>query len=647
MAVAAHHIAFGAAAASLIAVGIRLASLAAADGLDRLLAAAALVAATAVLEALGLGLVGWGGNPVALTAAALATWVLARALVPAPAVSVPAEAARAWRSSGPIARAAVLAAAGLAAGWTAWLVAYPFLGVDALAYHLTEIVTWVRSGHPGQVVTVTLEFPVGYYPVTNEVLLAWGTGIARSFAPAALAGPAALALAATAGWAALRALRVPTEAAVLAIVAVVSGPIVVLALAGPNTELPALAWLAVTAALCVGAARRPALLAPAIVAAGLAVGTKTTTALLVAVVLAVALIRERAHLRALWRPLALAIAAAAVVGGTWYVRNLLVHGWPLWPFQATSFSDQLPAAMRRLDFSFLDRPRATLRGREDEYAGMIAGYLVLLAGIVAAPVLARRRSVLAAAAVAALAVLAWMAAPFTGIADNPLVDLSISTVRYLLPAVAAAAAALALAARAGATARGVCDLAFAGAVVWNVIRDVELGRPFAPLASWLLVGAAAGALAAFAVGRLARGGAPRLPGGVRAGVVTALAAVGLVAVANGYLERHSRVRTFDAGVAHYLTDQPAYRRGSAPVDAGLLTLGILAGDRLRHPVRLIPAREPCARIRQRARHGWVTVRRNPFPQLVAPTTLAACLAGDRPVYADPFFTVYHFPTGAP
>ena len=58
------------------------------------------------------------------------------------------------------------------------------LGVDALVYHLTEIVTWARTGHPGQVVTVTQEFPVGYYPVTNEVLLAWGTGIARSFAPA-------------------------------------------------------------------------------------------------------------------------------------------------------------------------------------------------------------------------------------------------------------------------------------------------------------------------------------------------------------------------------------------------------------------------------------------------------------------------------
>jgi len=613
MAVAAHHIAFGAAAASLIAVGIRLASLAAADGLDRLLAGAALAAASAVLEALALGLVGWGGSPVALTAAALATWLAARSLVPAPAVSVPAEAARAWRASGPVARAAVLSAVGLAVGWTAWLVVYPYLGVDALAYHLTEIVTWAHTGHPGQVVTVTQEFPVGYYPVTNEVLLAWGTGIARSFAPAALAGPAALALAATAGWTALRALRVPGETAALALAAVVSGPIVVLALAGPNTELPALAWLAVTAALCAGAARRPALLAPAIVAAGLAVGTKTTTALLVAVVLAVALVRERAHLRALWRPLALAVAAAAVVGGTWYERNLLVHGWPLWPFQATSFSDQLPFAMRRLDFSFLDRPRATLRGREDEYVAMLAGYLVLLGGIVAAAVLARRRSVLAAAAVAVVAVLAWMAAPFTGIADNPVVDLSLSTVRYLLPAVAAAAAVVALAGRAGATARRACDLILAGAVIWNVIRDVELGRPFAPLASWLLIGAAAGVLVAFVVGRVWRGGAPRLPGGVRAGVVTAVAAVGLVAVANGYVERHSRVRTFDAGVARYLTDQPAYRGGAAPVDAGLLPLGVLAGDRLRHPVRLVPARESCARIRQRARTGWVTVRRNPFP----------------------------------
>ena len=35
----------------------------------------------------------------------------------------------------------MLSAVGLAVGWTAWLVVYPYLGVDALAYHLTEIVT--------------------------------------------------------------------------------------------------------------------------------------------------------------------------------------------------------------------------------------------------------------------------------------------------------------------------------------------------------------------------------------------------------------------------------------------------------------------------------------------------------------------------
>lgn len=123
---------------------------------------------------------------------------------------------------------------------------------------------------------ITYVFPVGNYPVTDEVLLAWGSGISRSFVPAALSTPGALVLFVLAGWAGLRALSVPRGVSALALAAVASAPLPVEQVTGPNTDLPALAWLACTAALCAGSVRRPALVAPAVVAAGLAVGTKTT-----------------------------------------------------------------------------------------------------------------------------------------------------------------------------------------------------------------------------------------------------------------------------------------------------------------------------------------------------------------------------------
>jgi hypothetical protein len=46
-------------------------------------------------------------------------------------------------------------------------------------------------------------FPVGAYPLVNEVLASWAAGISRSQAPALVWTPALIALTAAGGWIAL------------------------------------------------------------------------------------------------------------------------------------------------------------------------------------------------------------------------------------------------------------------------------------------------------------------------------------------------------------------------------------------------------------------------------------------------------------
>jgi hypothetical protein len=141
---------------------------------------------------------------------------------------------------------------------------------------LSQVVSWVHTGRPGAVETVSYEFPVGSYPLTNEVLTAWTTGIARSFVPVTLWQSGMVALLALSGWIGLRRLDVPRLPAALAVAALASAPALVAQLNGGKNDLPALAWLICTGALVAASPRQPRLLAPALVAGGLAVGTKTT-----------------------------------------------------------------------------------------------------------------------------------------------------------------------------------------------------------------------------------------------------------------------------------------------------------------------------------------------------------------------------------
>src|SRR5204863_3098137 len=148
----------------------------------------------------------------------------------------------------------------------------------------------------------------------------------------------------------------------------------------------------------------------------------------------------------------------------------------------------------------LDRPGATLEGQWATYRVALSGGIVLVAGGLLAPLWARRRGVIAAAAATLLATLAWASAPFTGAGAAPF--LQVNTLRYAIPAMAAGALALALSARTGRRARRWVALILLGAIGWSL--KAYLDDTYLPAEGTLALAALAGAAAAFAASRRPR-----------------------------------------------------------------------------------------------------------------------------------------------
>jgi hypothetical protein len=606
-----HHLGLAVAVGALAAGGWRVAPGA---GLERLVGAVVLAAAAAVGEALLLGLVGLGGSSVALVVAALATWGLARGAVrPARGLPAPAELLAWARGLDRLGAVALGAAGGLACAWSAWLFLHPALGHDMVLYHLPEAIQWVHGGQPGAIDRVISSVPVGSYPLTHEVLLEWGLAIGRSFVWAVLVTALAPVLIAAAGWLGLRALGVDRLVRVVCVAALVSPPAVLASQSGGASLDPAaLAWLVCCAALCACAvARREAvLLAPAVVAAGLAIGTKTTAAPLSLTVLAVAAWLLRRRLSGAVRALGAAGGLALAVGGVWYLRNIVDHGWPLWPFSAAPWGDPRPAIIAHADVKFIDRPGETLSRLDSYYLHHFGGPLLIFCGALAAAVLARSRTVLFAAAATLVSVFIWMNAPFTGVfGATRIFDIGTGdATRYLLPGAAAAVLTVALASRRGGWLRIGCVVLLTVAAAIGLRQTFALGFPSAPavgtpVAGMLMGGAAAAVLV---------WGAPRLRVRVWVGplagavAVLAFAALGALA-ADGFVRRHGETGTRESPLAAWFAGQPSWRDGSAPVSSTWSLVGTLAGDRLQHPLVLVDALDACARRRA---GGWLVVDRH-------------------------------------
>ena len=475
-----------------------------------------------------------------------------------------------------------------------------------------------------------------------------------------------LATLAAACWLTLRNVLVSPAVAGLATAVLVTNPLLVHQLNEPQNDLPAMTWLACTAALALGAGRRPALLAPALVAAGLAIGTKTTTAPMALAALAVGAYLARGRLRPVMGWLALALGGAFVVGGVWYARNLVDHGAPLWPFSEAPWGDPRPRLLALLDTSFLERPVATLDGRLGEYTARLGGGWLLL---LAAPLVVifgalgtrlerpLRRSLIVAGGLTLVGMLIWSTTGSTGLqrAEELLPGASgwpITAIRYLLPVVGVAVLGVAIATRAPRPAGLAATALLAVALAWSVVADARLGAPYTPPIGTLLVGAGVGVLAIGALTAATRRQRPAGgPGPAPAGALAVLAAVGvgclLTPAGNGFIERHVQVSKSTSpapGVIAWFLDQPGFAEGEGTIGfASRAVLGPLAGDHFTHRLELIPRKAPCGEVRRLAdRMPVLFIDPTWFDGIlgVLPYSTGRCLEPRSPAYEDGAYFVY-------
>ncbi|MBN1527641.1 MAG: hypothetical protein JW895_01170 [Thermoleophilaceae bacterium] len=606
------HVALALSVLALAGAASRVASPLSPDGLTHGVTTVVIAVCLAVAEALALGLVGLGTSAVALPAAAALTWIAAARLLPAPETGLTEQLARWWRGLAPAGRLVAGGLAGLSVAWLVWQLVHPAIGFDSSLYHYPFVAGWIENGRPGSSVALSYDIPYGNYPLTDEVANTWAAAISRSWIPLILWSPLMLGVLAAAGWLTLRNLGVGVAARALAVAAVVTPPVVLRQLNEAQTDLPALTWLACAAALATGTARRRTLLVPATLAAGLAIGTKPSTAPLAVAVLAIGAWSVRAELRRLAPWLVAGVAGAVVVGGIWYLRNIVEHGSPLWPFAPGPFGDPSPRFLGLVDRSFLDRPYATLDGHVGEYLDRVGGTWLL--PVAAVPALALgvfggrrlgpvRRPLVVSSGLALLMLLLWATAWGTGLSENPELKFAegfaLSGVRYALPAIACAAIAVALLTRLP----GLLDMAakslLALVIAWNVLELIDLGGPWVPPAAVVAGGALAGAgLAALA----SRARAPTLPR-LAVPALAVLAGLALSLAAPGVVERSAATAggtAYGREVIAWFADQPWFddEEGRPIAIASRGVVGQLAGDRFQHPLELVPQRASCAEVRR-------------------------------------------------
>ncbi|HEY3334695.1 MAG TPA: hypothetical protein VGK16_05595 [Candidatus Limnocylindrales bacterium] len=317
-------------------------------GLLTFLAAVGLVAYALVILTIGVCSILFATlEPIPLLLASLA-WLLPAGLLVAKRRGSwsPLERARRARAAiVPILRwPPVLLAAALVAATLCWRVflalRLPIVDYDGWSYHLVFVDVWLQ--HDALVPVLQRPWTAGY-PAAGELLTTWLMAFTRDDSLAGFTSllPIPLAIVVTAGLA--RAVGASRRTAALAGLVFGMTPALV-GLAG-TSYVDAASVAAVVATWWLGlrvvrAERDLSLVLLLGIASGLALGTKGSNALLVGLVVAVAgvaLLVElargtpRARREAAGRLVVLALPML-VLGGSWYLKNLLLFGNPLYPF---------------------------------------------------------------------------------------------------------------------------------------------------------------------------------------------------------------------------------------------------------------------------------------------------------------------------
>jgi Dolichyl-phosphate-mannose-protein mannosyltransferase len=236
----------------------------------------------------------------------------------------------------------------LALAWRAVLaVRLPVLDYDGVSYHLVTADVWIQTDHIGRV--PQRPWSDGF-PSDGEVLSLWLMLFDHNDGLASLTGllPIPLAAVATAGLA--RTLGASRRWAALAGLVVVAVPAVMFKANSTyvdNSVMAAVASAWFFGLRAMGAEtdrrRRIALAFLAGVAIGLGVGTKATLVIPLGFLsLAVLVAAFRVPPRRPWRDSVVELAALALpafaLGASWYLKNLVVFGNPMWPFTYGPFT---------------------------------------------------------------------------------------------------------------------------------------------------------------------------------------------------------------------------------------------------------------------------------------------------------------------
>jgi hypothetical protein len=252
---------------------------------------------------------------------------------------------------------AIIVALLLVLGTLAWrtflALRIPIVDYDGWSYHLVFVDVWIQ--HNALTLVPQRPWTAGY-PADTELLTTWLVAFTHSDALAGFTSilPIPLAIAAATGLA--RTLGADRRAALLAGLLLAMTPALI-ALAGTSyVDASSLAMVTATWWLGLRVIRGERDAAAALllgVAGGLAFGTKGTNLPLVAPILAVAglaLLRDlfnRARTagagRHLWGVVLLAIPVL-LLGGSWYLKNLLVFGNPLYPLAIGPFGGPVTLA---------------------------------------------------------------------------------------------------------------------------------------------------------------------------------------------------------------------------------------------------------------------------------------------------------------